>query len=216
MTINYYGLSCFKFTTKSSNGKEHSVVVDPFDSKVAGLKLPRLKADIVLSSNKANNLHGNILSVNSASDKEIFSIHTPGEHEVQDIFVQGIKGEDDSIVFYLELEKIKIAFLGSLKKPSLSPDQLEVLENSDILIIPIGGGDILNAKQAKDLTNQLEPRLVIPCFYKAPGVKVKGIADTPEQFFKELGLKPADKQDKLRISAKDLPQEELKAFWLTF
>ena len=216
MIINYYGLSCFKLTAKSPNGQEHTIVVDPFDSKATGLKLPRLKADIVLSSNKANNLHGNIQSVNAVSDQKIFSIYMPGEYEVQEIFVQGIKSDDDSIIFYLELEKIKIAFLGSLKNPSLTPDQLEILENSDILIIPIGGGDVLNAKQAKDLTNQLEPRLVIPCFYRAPGIKVKGLVDTPEQFFKELGIKPAEKIDKLKISVKDLPQEELKASWLTF
>jgi L-ascorbate metabolism protein UlaG (beta-lactamase superfamily) len=215
MIINYYGLSCFKFTVKSLDSKEHVLVVDPFEAKGAGLKLPRLKADVVLTSKPSDPLHNNLASVYPVSDKDVFLVNAPGEYEVQDMFIQGVKSREESILYYLELEKIKIVFLGSLSSPTLTPEQMEILENSDILILPIGGTSTLNSKQAKELTNQLEPRAVMPCFYKAPGVKAK-LIDTPEQFFKELGVKPADKQDKLKISIKDVPQEELKAFWLTF
>ena len=48
MIINYYGLACFKITCKAPGGQEYSLITDPFNPKLAGVKLPRLKADIVM------------------------------------------------------------------------------------------------------------------------------------------------------------------------
>jgi len=216
MTINYYGLSCFKITSKAPNGREYVLITDPYDTKKTGLRLPRLKAELVVTSQPASEYHNNTGAISGLDNTEVHVINAPGEYEISDIFVQGLRHNQASILYYLELEKIKIAFLGSLKSTQLSQDQIEVLEDLDILIVPIGGAQVINAKQASQVVHQLEPRLVIPCFYKAPGLKLKGLTDTPENFFKELGVKPAARQDKLKITQSDLPQEELKVVWLTF
>lgn len=215
MIITHHGISCFKITTKSSDGHERSVVLDPFNAKEAGLSSLRLKADMVLVSSDSP-LHNDTNAVKPVTDQPLISITSPGEYEIADIFIQGSESENGSIAYYLEVERIKIAFLGSQSNSRLTQAQLELLENVDILLTPVGGGSVLNAKQASELTSQIEPRIVIPCFYKAAGVKVKGITDTADIFFKELGVNPDEKDDKLKITYKDLPQEELRVVELTF
>lgn len=216
MIISYHGLSCFKFITKSGSGQEFTLVTDPYEPKKAGLQLPRLKSHIIISTSPSSPLHGSIASIKPIGDKKQLIITEPGEYEANDIFIQGTINEEGSVLYYLEIEKMSIAFIGKLKTPKLSQAQLELLEDCDLLILPVGGGDNLTAKQAGELTNQLEPRIVIPSHYKAPGVKVKNLTDTPEQFMKELGIKEGEKQEKLKITSKDLPQEELHLVNLTF
>ena len=46
MTLNYYGLSCFRL---SSTSHDVSALIDPFDQS-SGWKMPRLSADLVLFS----------------------------------------------------------------------------------------------------------------------------------------------------------------------
>lgn len=216
MIISYNGLSSFKFAAKSGNGQEYFLVSDPFEPKQAGVQLPRLKSHIIISTDPTSPLHGNFAAVKPASENKQLIVTDPGEYEAYDIFVQGLSNEEGSILYYLEIEKLSIAFIGKLKSPKLAQNHLELLEDCDILILPVGGGDNLSAKQAGELTNQLEPRVVIPSHFKAPGIKVKKLTDTPEQFMKEIGIKGEEKLDKLRITPKDLPQEELRVVNLSF
>jgi len=72
-----------------------------------------------------------------------FIIKSPGEYEVQNIFVHAIN--KDILVF--ETKQIKIGFV---RKPKLTDKQLEAINNIDILIT-----------NNLDLANQVEPKLVI-------------------------------------------------------
>ena len=87
----------------------------------------------------------------------------------------------------------------------LDAKQLEELEGTDILLIPVGGTYNLNAKQAVEVISQIEPRIVIPMHYKVEGLKLD--IDGVDKFVKELGLAPRY-EEKLKISKRDLPQEE--------
>ena len=80
--------------------------------------------------------------------------------------------------------------------------------NIDILLVPIGGVYTINTDQASEVISQIEPRIVIPMHYKIPALKVniEGI----NKFSKEMGVKETEALDKLRITKKDLPQEETK------
>ena len=110
-------------------------------------------------------------------------------------------------MYLLESENISLAHLGDIGQTQLDDGQLEYLEGADILLIPVGGKYTVNAKQARDLINQIEPRIVIPMHYKMPGLKVE--IDGVDKFVKELGLTP-QYEEKLRLSKKDLPQEDTK------
>ena len=54
---------------------------------------------------------------------------------------------------------------------------------------------------------QIDPKIIIPMHYKVSGLTVK--LDSPETFFKEVGIKP-EEVDTYRINAKSLPTEETK------
>jgi L-ascorbate metabolism protein UlaG (beta-lactamase superfamily) len=87
------------------------------------------------------------------------------------------------------------------------------LAGVDILMIPVGGNDSLDAKKAVEVVSQIEPRIVIPMHYAATGIKVA--LDSVEKFIKELGIKPRE-EEKLKISKKDLPQEDMELVILKY
>jgi L-ascorbate metabolism protein UlaG (beta-lactamase superfamily) len=80
-------------------------------------------------------------------------------------------------------------------------------------LIPVGGNYTLDAKRAVEVISQIEPRIVIPMHYRHPDLKFE--LDDLDKFVKELGLKPTY-EEKLKISKKDLPAEEMELVILSF
>lgn len=211
MIITWIGQSCFKIQDKL--GPEGvTLVTDPYD-KATGLKVPNFEADIITISRDHTD-HNN----SSALRGEPFVIKIPGEYDVKGVMVQGIPSahKDDSsadkenVIYRIEMDNLTIVHLGALGHV-LSDEQLESLEGVDILLIPVGGGSGLDAKQAVEVVSQLEPRIVVPMHYKINGLKEP--LDEVEKFIKELGVSPLS-EEKLKISQKDLPQEGMSLFVL--
>ncbi len=65
----------------------------------------------------------------------------------------------------------------------------------------------MNAAKVGEVIYRMEPIGVIPMHYNTAGVKFD--IDGVEKFIKELGLKPRN-EEKLKISKKDLPQEDME------
>ncbi|MFA4827569.1 MAG: hypothetical protein WC596_04990, partial [Candidatus Shapirobacteria bacterium] len=74
------------------------------------------------------------------------------------------------------------------------------------LVIPAGGEPFLDQKIAVKLIKQIQPKIVIPTFYKVPGLKRK--ADDIKKFLEEIDAPKVEKIDKLVIKKKDI--EEIK------
>jgi len=208
MYITWLGQSCFKLQDKiGSDGV--TLVTDPYSDDI-GLKMPRFEADIVTVSHSHHD-HNNI----GALRGNPFIIDTAGEYETKGVFVEGVEAWHDAaegkergknIIYRIEMEDISITHLGDLGH-ILDAKQLEKLEGTDILLIPVGGKYTINAAKAVEVISQIEPRIIIPMHYKVPGLKID--LDGVEKFIKELGLKPRQ-EEKLKISKKDLPQEEME------
>ncbi len=195
MQISWLGHACFKITHK-----DKTILVDPYDKDI-GLKPPRAKADILIAARKKTT------GIESVSG-DYFLISNPGEYEVGGIFAYCFpvgEGEDRKIIYRLEIEEISIAHLSNLDR-NLSDSELDDLENVDVLLIPVGGGDVLDAKKASTLIKEIEPRIVIPMYYKIKGLKKD--LDPVDKFIKEMGVKDSAPVPKLTIKKKDLPQEE--------
>lgn len=200
MHIQYFGLSSFRLT-----GKETVVITDPFDKK-SGLTPPRGNADILILAEKSNPL----TSATSGIFGEPFTISDPGEYDVKGFTVTGIplkQGDRYVNIYLLESEDIKILNLGHMKEFSLGEDELESLGDIDILILPVGGGDVLDASAAAKVVNEIEPNIVIPSSYASDGLSIpRGKVDT---FIKEMGGK-FEAMEKLIVKKKDLASEETK------
>jgi L-ascorbate metabolism protein UlaG (beta-lactamase superfamily) len=219
MNIIWHGQSFFEIGVKNRKEGETKIITDPFEADFVGLKFPKTEGDIVLVSHGHKD-HSNAKNVCGSP----FVIDTPGEYEIKDVFIKAISSfHDDSkgkergvnIMFTIQAEDMKVAFLGDLGQKELTSEQVDTLGNVDILIIPVGGTYTINAKEAAEVTAQIEPGIVIPMHYKIPGLKVE--LDDVAKFLKEMGAEGIEPLPKLKVSPKDLPgkDEEMKIILLT-
>ncbi len=193
MQILWYGFNYFKLQSSQS-----SLVFNPYNLDDT-TKLTKANADVIVFSDPAKKKEAKI-------SEEAFVIDSPGEYEVKDVFVYG-RQVNGSYIYLATFEDIKIAFMGEFGHAVLTDDDLRLIEDADILILPVGGHDLTTAKEAVKIINQVEPRIVIPSCHKA-GMG-KAAADTVGDFAKEFGVK-AEEMDKLKISKKDLLAEDVK------
>lgn len=175
------------------SGKEKGpiILLKPFSVKKSNLKLPNLKADILLLDQGEKRLVPKTF--------QGFVIDTPGEYEIQDVFIYGL-GEE-TLIYHLEYNQVKIGYLGEVSKPP-KDKQIEQLDKVEVLILPISGKKVLNLNQAREIIHQIKPKIIIPCSFS---LKDK----TLERFLKEFGQKK-EWQNKLKITKKDLSKEEMK------
>jgi len=214
MIITWQGHSCFKLQDKS--GPEGvTVVTDPFNKEV-GLKVPNFEADIVTVSHQHAD-HNNI----GALRGNPFVIDCAGEYDFKGVLIEGVDSYHDekdgaergnNIIYRIEIDDISVTHLGDLGH-TLSDAQLEKLVGTDILLIPVGGTYTLDAKRAVEVISQIEPRIVIPMHYKTKDIKID--LDPVDKFIKEVGLTPTY-EEKLKISKKDLPSEDMELVILSF
>lgn len=195
MIITWHGFNYFKLKTP-----QHSIAFNPY-SLDKNIKFSKSNADLVLVTDSSK------FDGDKKAGKGAFVVESAGEYEVDDIFVYGRQTDSGHLIYLLNFEDIKIAFLGEYGHDDLANGDLELVEGSDILILPVAGGDLTTAKEANRLISQIEPRIVVPSCYKEGGGKSN--SDSVDIFIKELGLKP-EKADKFKIKKSDLPQDELK------
>ncbi len=148
-------------------------------------------------------------------EKVPFIISSPGEYEVQDIFIKAFgsfvdlsldsksktKTKLQNTSYVMNVDNMKICFLGCLHE-DLTPEQKEIIDEVDILFIPVSSSEeMLNAYDASKLATKLEPKLVIPMDYDDASLKL---------FLKESGTDAAkiEKIDKLTIKRKDIESKQ--------
>ena len=211
MKIKWYGQSLFELIAKFQKDEKVILVIDPFDKKL-GLKVPKLRADILLISHDHYD-HSNIKAVSG----DFLLIDGPGEYEVKGVRVNGISAfHDDSLgkergkvtIFTIEMEEIKLCFLSDLGQKELTQQQLEEIGEVNILMLPVGGKYTIGAKEASSVINQIEPQIVIPMHYKIPGLNVK--LEGVDNFLKVTGMKDSERISVLSIKKKDLLEGETK------
>jgi len=201
MVITWYGQACFKIQSG-----ERTMIIDPY-AKSIGLNPPQVSADLVFVTHEHAD-HSNIHAVKG----DYFLINGPGEYEIKGIKARGISSFHDNergakrglnTLYLIEAEGIKILHMGDIGQERLEDRQLEELGSVDILMIPVGGFFTVDAKQAVNLINQIEPKVVIPMHYKIPKLTITQLAGVNE-FLEEFGEDEVVAQDKLTIRKTDL------------
>ena len=208
MDIFWHGQSCFEIRIPSNQAEKKIIVIDPL-SESAGLKLPSLVADILLVSHNGSS-HNDIKTIKG----EPFLIDGPGEYEIGGVFVRGIPSIYDSsagkeskkiTIYNIETKGIKLCHLGDLSQKELDSKQLETIGEVDILMVPIGGGEIMDSKTAQKVVNQIEPKIIILMCYNLP--KLKTTLDEVGVFLKIMGQEEIEPQVSLKIKKQGLPTE---------
>jgi len=206
MDITWFGHSCFRLRDRAA-----TIVTDPYGKDI-GLLLPRVRADLVTVSHDADD-HNCIKGVKSGFK----ALTGPGEYEVSGVFATGLelRGEKKkgkgpaerprNTVFLFEFDDLTVCHLGDLDHVPTQAQVEDALGEVDVLLIPVGGGESLNAAQASEVVSLLEPHIVIPMHYKVKDLTLK--LDPVSKFLKEMGLDNVATQETLKVSRSGLPEE---------
>jgi L-ascorbate metabolism protein UlaG (beta-lactamase superfamily) len=196
--IRWYGHNCFRI-----RGKDAVVLTDPV-GKSTGYALAKQTADLVtISSPQPEN--ANLAAVKPEFD----TIAGPGEYEIHDVFVTGIRTHRDeakgkekghNTSYLIELDGMVICHLGDLGH-ALTEEQAEALSDVDILLVPAGSKN-LDPTRAAEIASQLAPKVVIPMQYATAG----GDRDLTglDVFARNLGVDLPEPEEKLSVKSGDL------------
>jgi L-ascorbate metabolism protein UlaG (beta-lactamase superfamily) len=197
--FRWFGHSCFRI-----KAREATVLTDPV-GRVTGYAMPKQQVDIVTLSHDHPG-HANLDAVRP----EYQLVKGPGEYELHEVFITGIRTYHDdekgkklgyNTVYLIELEGMIICHLGDLGH-SLSEEQAEAMAGCDVLLVPAGGGTVLDPVRAAEVISQLEPKIVIPMHYATDiGDKTLGGVDA---FCKQLGVEMPAPEEKLVLRQSDL------------
>jgi L-ascorbate metabolism protein UlaG (beta-lactamase superfamily) len=197
MELTYIGHSCFHI-----KGKKVSLVIDPYNPEVTGFKMPKQNCKILLNSHKHDD-H----SFNGQVNHEVL-IDSPGEYEIDDVYITGIQTAHDdkdgalrgqNIVFSIDVDGINIVHLGDLGH-ELNEKAVSKLGAVDILLVPVGGHFTIDSFQASKIISTLEPKIVIPMHFKSEDSKLTELADV-NGFLNEMGEKNPEKMDSLKLTS---------------
>lgn len=204
MVISWYGQACFKIQSG-----DLVLAIDPY-SKDIGLTPPRFKTDILLVTHQHPD-HNNVASIPEGA----FVVEGPGEYEVKGVTVTGIPTFHDdaggkergmNTAFAIDMEGIRLLHLGDYGETKPRPETIEAFGEIDILFVPVGGVYTIDAAEAAEVVNTIEPKIVIPMHYAIPDLKVK--LDPVATFLKEMGVKNGTAEDRLTIKKKDFSEQE--------
>ena len=203
MKITWHGHSCFRL---SSRGLA-TVVTDPYDEKVVGYGPLNLRGQLV-SISQDSPAYNNDGAVKSKQRL----ITGPGEYEIGNVFITAVrtngsnrkKDELRNTLYVFDYEGVSVAHLGNLDRvPSQS--QVEALGTVHVALVPVGGGEGLNAAKAAEVISLLEPGIVIPMHYGTPKCKIK--LDPLSKFLKEMGLGTIQPVEELSVTPSSVPTE---------
>jgi L-ascorbate metabolism protein UlaG (beta-lactamase superfamily) len=199
MELTWYGLSCFRMAERG----QATIVTDPYNGHL-GLPNLKLKADVVTISHDAPG-HNYLDAVTGREH----ALTGPGEYEIGGVFITGIATVQEArttqnVLFLFDYGGLTIAHLGDMDKVP-TQTQIEDLEQVNILLLPVGGGNSLNASQAAELVSMLEPSIVVPMHYQLPGLTLE--LDSVERFLKEMGVAEPVSENSLKLTAGNLPEE---------
>jgi L-ascorbate metabolism protein UlaG (beta-lactamase superfamily) len=214
MEIKWYGLGCFML---SDDGLP-PVVLDPFNETETGLSLPKARAGIVISSHLIDEPE----RVEWTDLRRVTrTIAGPGEYEIGGVFITGVastrerpgkkkakkSGDQEAlvnIIYTVDMQGVSVAHLGEIGR---APTQAEVeaLGRVNVLLVPVGVPGGMTPVKASEAVSLIEPDVVIPMHYQTPGLKLQ--RKPVDGFLKEMGLGQSKPLDKLRLSARSIPED---------
>lgn len=208
MDISLLGHSSFKI-----KGKSATVITDPYDTALVGLKFPKDAEAAIVTVSHDHPDHNAVSAVGGSPQ----IISGPGEYDVAGVGIMGIASFHDNekgktrgknTIYRIQIDGVSIVHLGDLGH-ALSSAEVESLDGVDILIVPVGGTYTIDAATACAIVQDVDPRIVIPMHYGNAALNQKefGGLEPLSKFLKEIGKEDVIPQAKLSISKDKLPEQ---------
>lgn len=202
MEITWLGHSCFRL-----RGRDVSILIDPYGKETGSLG--KQTADVVLVS---HDHPGHNFSAGVGGAQKVLTL--PGEYEIKSVPIVGVQTAHDAeggrrrggnVAWIVALEEVSVCHLGDLGD-RLTAQQAEAIGSVDVLLVPVGGHNTINAAQATEIVTQLEPKIVVPMHY-SDGQRAETPLDTVDAFLREQGATGVQPQAKLTVTRTSLPDE---------
>jgi L-ascorbate metabolism protein UlaG (beta-lactamase superfamily) len=188
MKVQWYGQSTFHLTAP-----EASVTIDPF-ADMSGLAsrgvhfdypaIEGLEATLLLVTHE----HADHNGVEAIGGDPTILRSTAGRLDSPVGEVIAIASEHDdqagtargpNTIFVFELDGLRVAHFGDFGQRELRDEQAALLDDLDLMFLPVGGGPTIGAEQAAEIVARLNPRWVVPMHYRTPRI---GFLDTADAF----------------------------------
>ncbi|MBQ6502012.1 MAG: MBL fold metallo-hydrolase [Mogibacterium sp.] len=185
MIIKYVGHACFKILDEETG---YSIVFDPYEpGSVKGFRDIRDAASEVLCTHghfDHNYKDAIMIEPKDESPYEvqwIDTFHDPQKGALRGpnrIYVVTHKATGEKLVHYGDI--------GEVLDDLLTEENLELLKDADIALVPVGGVYTYDRQEALDLIERTAPKLVLPMHYRSEsaGFGLPNI-DSIENFIKD-------------------------------
>jgi L-ascorbate metabolism protein UlaG (beta-lactamase superfamily) len=211
MELTWYGRTCVRL-----RGRDAVVVADAYQS-IVGPTGRGITGEVVTFSHpddaplkKAKGKRSRDGStVVPSSLEDAFVLDGPGEYEVRDVLLTGVRTYRDDAkgaergkqtAFVVELDGMHTIHLGEIGH-LLTEEKLADIGPIDIACVPIGGE--LTPQKTAELVAQLDPRIVVAMPLDDESAETQ---ESLAKFFHEMGGDPAP-QPKLSVTISTLPAE---------
>jgi L-ascorbate metabolism protein UlaG (beta-lactamase superfamily) len=217
MEITWFGGSCVRL-----KGREGVVAADPFRS-IAGPTGRGLTADIVsyghpdeaVLTGRGAKAKAGVTSRQlgvplPTSLENAFVLDSPGEYEVHDVMVTGVRTFRDneqgaargmSTSFVYELDGVYVAHLGEVGH-LLEPDTVREMGHVDVVCL--GVGPQLSATHAAEIVGQLDAHMVVPMPLTEAAAEAEGDL---EKFLNEMSATETQPVASLKVTISTVPNE---------
>lgn len=206
MELTWLGHSCFRL-----RGRDLTIVTDPYAGDDWRYPTLAVNANLVTVSNGHPHHSGA-----AAIGGQPRVIHGPGEYEFGGAMILGVRtarlirpadgASAKNTAYVIQLEDLTVCHLGDLGRP-LTSEQLTQIKDSDVVLVPVGGGCTIGAAEAASVVAQIEPKLVVPMHYETEETRGHLELDGVERFCREMGAAEVKPQGRLNLSASSLPSE---------
>ena len=201
MEIIWLGHSCFRFRSDPL-----ALITDPYPDSL-GLDMGSPSAQIVTVSHSHLN---HSFDEGVSGEKRVFS--GPGEYEYLGVLLKGVmtpRGDGDpaekrNTAYHIEMEGLRLCHLGDISS-ALAVRQIDELTPLDLLFLPVGEVCTVVLSRTLEIVRALNPKIVVPMHYDLPGLKVQ--LGSIEPFLREIGVQEAAPQNRLNVTATNLPPE---------
>ena len=161
--------SCFEVSDSAT------VVIDPHDGRSIGMKVPSMKADLVLVShdhfdhNAVRVVKGEFVVIRDVAPKKVKNVEVRGITAFHD----EVKGEKRGRVniFHFTIDNVRFCHLSDLGH-MLTEQQIKDLGGVDVLFLPVGGVFTINGAQAREIVSAINPKVAIPMHFRVGGLSM--------------------------------------------
>jgi L-ascorbate metabolism protein UlaG (beta-lactamase superfamily) len=210
MRLSYYSHSSFLVETKDGT----RVILDPYRSGSFGGAL-RYRAidetaDVVVASH-AHEDHG---ATDTIPGKPLVLLH-PTDRTIGPLQIKGVQVAHDeaggrkrgaNTIIVLDDGDIRLVHLGDLGHVLDAPT-VKAIGRVDVLLVPVGGFFTIDHKEAAQVVDSLNPRIVVPMHYKTD--RVDFTISPVDPFLATQKLTERSESSTLEVTGATLPAERV-------